>query len=224
MIKKLPYRVLILPFIIACSGSHTPKDAPTVDTIPMMVMQIQKCSRLYTAEVCIHKIVTHDDTKQLSGKLLQQSFNIDLPLSNRKVAIPMDATIKAYIDFDGFNENNVDYYGQKINITLPDPKVILIGTRINHNDVKQYVSIMRSNFSDAELSAYEQQGRKAILKDISQTGIIELARENVARILVPMLVQMGYKEENITISFRKKFTAYDIPELLEKDTNDYERQ
>ena len=29
-----------------------------IDTIPMLIMQVQKCSRLYTAEYNIHKIVT----------------------------------------------------------------------------------------------------------------------------------------------------------------------
>ena len=30
----------------------------SIDTLPMLVMQIQKCSRLYTTEYRIHKIVT----------------------------------------------------------------------------------------------------------------------------------------------------------------------
>ena len=136
MTKKLLYFVLILPFIMSCSGKQAPKETLAVDTIPMMVMQIQKCSRLYTAEVRVHKIVTHDDTKKLEGKILQKSFSIDLPLGERKVAIPMDATVKAYVDFDGFSANNVHRNGRKIEITLPDPKVTLTGTRINHDDVK----------------------------------------------------------------------------------------
>ena len=221
MTKKLLYFVLILPFIMSCSGKQAPKETLAVDTIPMMVMQIQKCSRLYTAEVRVHKIVTHDDTKKLEGKILQKSFSIDLPLGERKVAIPMDATVKAYVDFDGFSANNVHRNGRKIEITLPDPKVTLTGTRINHDDVKQYVAMLRSNFTDAELTSYERQGREAIIKDIPQMGIIETARESAARILVPMIVQMGYKEEDITIRFRKKFTWKDIPEILEKTVNEH---
>ena len=213
MTKKLLYFVLILPFIMSCSGKQAPKETLAVDTIPMMVMQIQKCSRLYTAEVRVHKIVTHDDTKKLEGKILQKSFSIDLPLGERKVAIPMDATVKAYVDFDGFSANNVHRNGRKIEITLPDPKVTLTGTRINHDDVKQYVAML--------LTSYERQGREAIIKDIPQMGIIATARESAARILVPMIVQMGYKEEDITISFRKKFTWQDIPEILEKTTNEH---
>ena len=44
--------------------------------------------------------------------------------SNRKVAIPMDATLKAYVDFSGFSAKNVNRQGDKIEIILPDPKVM----------------------------------------------------------------------------------------------------
>jgi hypothetical protein len=34
-------------------------------------------------------------------------------------------------------------------------------------------------------------------------GIEETARANAAKVLVPMLKQLGYDEQNITIAFRK---------------------
>jgi p-aminobenzoyl-glutamate transporter AbgT len=40
--------------------------------------------------------------------------------------------------------------------------------------------------------------------------IIEMAQENAARVLVPMIAQMGYREEEITIAFRKNLTITDI--------------
>ena len=33
-----------------------------------------------------------------------------------------------------------------------------------------------------------------------------------------MITKMGYKEENITITFRKKFTDSDLPMILENNT------
>ena len=36
-----------------------------IDTLATLVMQIQKCSRLYTTEYQVHKIVTHDDDIKL---------------------------------------------------------------------------------------------------------------------------------------------------------------
>ena len=190
--------------LTACS-SDAPTTPPVVDdrdTIPSLVTQVQKCSRLYTTEYHIHKIVTHDDVIRLKGKLLQQDFDIPLPLGERKIAIPMDATLKAYIDFSTFSEENVERSGDRITILLPDPRVVLTSSKINQDEVREYVGLARSRFTDQELSRYEEQGRQAILKSVPDLGIVEMARENAARVLVPLLTDMGFDERNVTIAFR----------------------
>lgn len=65
------------------------------------------------------------------------------------------------------------------------------------------------------MTHYEQQGRQQIVGSITEMGIIESARQSAARQLFPMLRQLGYKESDITISFRKKFTTADITRILE---------
>jgi hypothetical protein len=202
----------------SCSRHKTEQETVTIDTIPMMVMQIQKCSKLYTAEYKVHKIITHDDKMKLNGSFMKKDFSINLPLGSRKIAIPMDATLKAYIDFADFNEDNVKRQGDKIEIILPDPHVTLTSTRINHDEIKQYVALTRSRFSDEELSSYERQGREAIIKDIPSMGMMDMARESAARTLIPMIEQMGFEESNITVSFRKHYTLNDIKSLLDKTT------
>jgi hypothetical protein len=181
------------------------------DTVPSLVIQIQKCARLYTTEYHIHKIVTHNDILKLKGNILRKDIDIKLPLGERKIAFPMDATLKAYIDFSDFSESNIERSGDKITILLPDPKVVMTSSKINRNEVKEYVGLTRSYFTDKELSSYEQQGRQSILNSVSQLGIKQTAQENAARVLVPMLTEMGYKEENITIAFRK---SLDIMKLI----------
>lgn len=212
--------LLLLGFLslTACRHGKTDTETAAVDTVPLLVTQIQKCSRLYTAEAHIHKIVTHDDQLKLKGSILKNDFSIALPGGNRKVAIPMEATVKAYIDFAGFSAKNVKRQGEKIEIILPDPKVVLTGTKIDHGSVHQYVSLTRSNFSDEELSAYEQEGRKGIIADLPALDIMETARRSAAHTLVPMLTDMGFKAENITVSFRKKFTADDLRQLVQDIT------
>lgn len=212
--------ILFSIFMLCCSCSRhkTEQETVTIDTIPMMVMQIQKCSKLYTAEYKVHKIITHDDKMKLNGSFMKKDFSINLPLGSRKIAIPMDATLKAYIDFADFNEDNVKRQGNKIEIILPDPHVTLTSTRINHDEIKQYVALTRSRFSDEELSSYERQGREAIIKDIPSMGMMDMARESAARTLIPMIEQMGFEESNITISFRKHYTLNDIKSLLDKTT------
>ena len=201
---------------------HTQKDVPNnaaismrgIDSVPMLIMQVQKCARLYTAEYKVHKIVTHDDVIKLKGTIFQQSFDFTMPLGDRKIAIPMDATLKAYIDFSQFSEKNVERQGDRITILLPDPKVILTSSKIDQKNMKQYVSLTRANFSDAEIANYQQQGRAAIIANIPELGILETAQANAAKVLVPMLKEMGYQEKNITIAFRKQYGINDIQGLL----------
>ena len=170
---------------------------------PSLVTQMRQCSRLYTTEYRIHKIVTHDDVLRLKGNLLSQKIDIPLPLGERKVAIPMDATLKAYIDFSNFSDDDIERDGKHITILLPDPKVVMTSSKINQKEVREYVGLTRAHFTDKELTAYEQQGRQAILNSIPELGILEQAQANAARVLVPMLTEMGYQEEDITIAFRK---------------------
>lgn len=205
----------------ACSDKKAPAGKTAdIDTIPMMVMQIQKCSRLYTAEYNIHKIITHDDRMKIKGTFMQKDFNITLPVGERKIAIPMDATLKAYIDFGDFTEKNIHRKGEKIEIILPDPKVELTSSRINHNDIKKHVALLRSGFTDEELTGYERQGRESIVNSIPQMGIIEMAEESAANVLIPMIEQMGYSQNNITVTFRKKFTADDLPFIITKKSSE----
>ena len=205
----------LLPLTWNCSCNDnrqelSAKEAGIVDTMPGIVMQIQQCSHLYTTEIKIHKIVTHDDVVRLKGNVLNLPFDIPLPLGDRKVAIPMDATLKAYIDFSDFSEKNIERQGNKITVVLPDPQVVLTSSKINQKEIKEYIGIVRSHFTDKELTNYEQQGRMAIINDIPQMDIIQTAQANAARVLVPIIAQTGYREEDITIAFRKTLTINDI--------------
>lgn len=206
--------VFVTLLLMSCSrgGDTMQEEQPmATDTIPLLVMQIQKCARLYTTEYHIHKIVTHDDILKLKGNLLSKNIDVALPLGERKIAIPMDATLKAYIDFSDFSERNIERHGNKITIVLPDPQVVLTSSKINQHEIREYVGLVRSQFTDKELSSYEQQGRQAILNSVSRLGIKQQAQANAARVLVPMLTEMGYREENVTIAFRRNL---DIMKLI----------
>ena len=219
MKKSSLFFALACLLICACNKGEEQKAEQTnyqsIDTVPMLVMQVQKCSKLYTSEFKVHKIVTHDDVVRLKGSVLRQDYNIKIPLGERKIAIPMDATLKAYIDFSQFSDKNIERQGDKITVLLPDPKVTMTSSKIDQKNVRHYVALARANFSDAEMTDYEQQGRAAIIQSIPELGIIDIAKENAARVLVPMLVQLGYREENITIAFRKEFNQNNIMRLLE---------
>lgn len=204
---------------LSCTEKAKPGDTPAaIDTIPTLITQVKKCSRLYTAEYKIHKIITHNDEVRAKGKILNHEYDVALPVGERKVAIPVDATIKAYIDFGDFSERNIKRNGRKMEILLPDPHVQLTASRINHGEIRKYVAMMRQNFSDSELANYEQQGRKAIINDIPRLDITDMAKESATKIIVPFFVGMGFNEEDITVTFRKDFTAKEIIRMVDPTT------
>lgn len=207
---------MVAMFATSCNQSKTEAAQEQVDTLPMMVMQIKKCSKLYVAEYHVHKIITHEDNLSINGRFMKQDYNIDLPMGKRKIAIPMDATIKAYIDFANFDETNISRHGSKIEILLPDPHIVISSTRIDHKGVKEYVPLLRSRFSDDELTNYERQGRNAIVDDLPNMGITEMAQESAARTLIPMIKQLGFNENDIVITFRKNFGKTDYLQLIDK--------
>ena len=201
--------VIVIIGVLMCRGTVVQESADShgetadyhsIDTLPMLISQVRKCSKLYTA-----------------GSLLQRQFNIKLPLGDRKIAIPIDAKLKAYIDFSQFSERNIERHGDRITIILPDPQVTMTSSKIDQKHVKQYVALARANFSDAEMSAYEQQGRNAIIESIPSLGIFETAQANAAKVLVPMFTAMGYEEHQVTVAFRKHYDVADIQNLIRSE-------
>lgn len=186
---------------------------PLEDTIPM-ITQLQACSRLYTTEYQIRTIVTHSDTTQFRGRGLLDGLRVGVPLSSRHIAIPIDATVKGYVDMADLTERNIRQEGNRLTVILPDPRVELTATKVDHKQTRQFVRFLGRNFTDAERSSFERQGRDSIIASLPQSGIIENARASAARILVPLLTQMGYKEEDITITFRKEFTGDDLRHMI----------
>lgn len=207
---------LLVAFLCGCERNRTEPAPVQVDTLSL-IMQVSKCSKLYTAEFEVHKIVTHDDVFRLKGNFFQRNFDVKVPVGERKILIPMDVTLKAYIDFSGFCEKNVKRTGDRIHIVLPDPRVVVTSSRIDHAQVKQFVALTRSEYTSAELADFARQGEEAVLRTVPEIGILEMARDNAARTLIPLLGRLGFEEQNIVISFRKNYSQSDLPLLLDRE-------
>ena len=138
-----------------------------IDTLQQVVMRTQQQNKLYTTECKIHKVVLFSDTKKIGGKLL----DIDKP-GYRKVAVPLDVTLKGYVDFSTFDSTNVQRTDSMIIITLPDPQIVITASHIDFKAARQYVSTFRSNFNDEEITQLAKQGEDSIKQHIGQYGLV----------------------------------------------------
>ena len=217
--RKLFYFILVLFLVSACGRRDKNQEAvqaEPIDTTAQMVNQINMCSRLYTSEYKIRKIILFDDPAAISFSFLNKVYKIGLPLGQRSVAIPVTATVKTYVDLGKLTKDNIIRDGQKVEIVLPDPQVMLTATHIDHTHIVQNISFFRSHFNDGELALIEQQGRKDIIKSMGSLNILEDARTSAARQLVPIVTAMGFDERNITVTFRKGLTIRDLSKLIKQ--------
>ena len=210
--------ILMLSVLMAVScgktenqHTDTPTSPPqtTVHTrnvsVGKLVTTVRKCSRLYVTECHVHKIITHEDQMKLKGSILGMSYDIGVPVGSRSIAIPINGTLKAYIDFSDFDDGNVVYDGDQIEIVLPDPQVELVSTKIDRDEVKSYIALLRSNFSDKELTEFEAQGRESIIASVGDMRLSERARASASRILIPLIHQLGFPVRDISVTFRSDF-------------------
>ncbi|WP_232210559.1 DUF4230 domain-containing protein [Alloprevotella rava] len=211
--------LLLLSFLSACgkgeknSAAEKASDTVKVDTTALLVRQISNCVRLYTTEYQYHKIVTYSDEPRITGNLGSANFSIPTRLGERKIAIPIDVSVKAYIDFASFSQANIERSDSGIVIVLPDPQIVVTASKIDHAAVRQYIDPLRSRFSDQEMMSFARQGEDSIVRHMDKAAILASAQTGAARILLPMLHRMGYTEHKATISFRHDLT----PESLQKN-------
>lgn len=212
-------RIILLYITVALLAACTTKEAEqqeTQDEQVSIATVISRQSRLYTSEYIVHKIVTHNDLRQLRGSFLGMKFEHELPIGDRKIAIPIDVVLQAYVDFSQIRDEDIEVQGDALHITLPDPRIVVASSKVDNRGIKTHVSWLRSDFTDAELTNFTQQGVASVLRTIPQMGIIESARQNAATLLIPLLADMGYTRERIVITFRKEFDEADLPALVDK--------
>ena len=142
----------------------------------MLVTQVQQSSRLYTTEYRIHKIITHNDEMKLSGSIMKKDFSVNLPLGERRIAILWMPRWRHILTCQpSWKEHTKGWEETHCHPTRSEDCV-----HFNEDwpqGVKEYVALTRRNFTDAELTNYEAQGRKQILNAIPQMGIIQQAQE-----------------------------------------------
>ena len=224
IIHFLPLLLIYLFLLGSTSSCHHEKEQPStssekaetpMDTTATIVLKVNRCARLYTTEYHIHKIVTHTDEPTLKGHILGIPVNMNTRIGDRKIAIPIDVTLKGYIDFSDFNTRNVNRTDSSIVITLPEPKIIATATQVDHKGTRQFIDLTRSRYTDEEITQFTRQGTEQILKNISRYGILEQTRMSAARTLIPILQHLGYKEEQIEVRFGKIYNDDELFKMVQ---------
>ena len=80
---------IISSAMLSCKADRKPVAAKaSIDTIPALVAQVKKCSRLYTAEYKLHKIITHSDEVRAKGKIFNHEYDFALPMAAARWQYP----------------------------------------------------------------------------------------------------------------------------------------
>ena len=219
--KKISVAFLALVTLFLCSCQDQKKPVQESGVSPQevqaqIVSQIQECSRIYTAEYEVSKIIIHEDEKRIKGNLAGIGINIGLAGTQRVIAIPITGVLKGYVDLSDIKPENVRIAKDSIEIIMPDPKVELVSTSINHKDIKENESFFSSKFSDAELSKIQQQGRQMLVASIPSLGILPQVRECSVRTLVGFLEKFGYTADQINITFIQNLDSPSSKDLMKE--------
>ena len=219
-VTRLLLFVVALLLISSCKKTTVSTPAPSpelaVDTVALAVMQVRQCSRLYVTEMQVHKLVTHVDEPRIKGKMLGMSVDMPARMGQRRVAIPIDVTIKAYVDLEQFTKEQVHVTDSTVFITLPDPKLVITASRIDNNGTRQFIDPLRSRFSDEEITQFAAQGTDSIEAHISQLDIESKAQASAARQLLPVLQNKAFRGKKVVVQFRKHFNNGELLQMIEK--------
>ena len=205
--KRYGWLAILLAFLMTgCFLSKSPEEKGKE-----VVHSISRSARLYTVQYNVHKVLTYQDFSSLETSFLFEKITIPIP-GERKIVLPMDAVLKAYIDFSSFSDENVSVVGDHITITLPAPKIEMTSAKVDYTGEKQFLSWNRFSFTEDERESLLRKGREKVLADMKGSDIIERSQLGAYNALVPLVEAAGFRRENIVIRFDQ--------ELLDKSHNE----
>lgn len=154
------------------------------------ILALKTMSDLATTEYTVTKIVKANDN------------NTWYTLGDRKILISCQATVKAGIDLSQLNEDDIIANGKKIEIHLPQPKLVSLNMPPANIKVEyEAVGPLRSDFSSAERDALMVQAEQQIRNSIEDMGVYKTAKEHTITFFMSYLRRLDF--EDIKLTFDK---------------------
>ena len=88
----------------------------------------------------------------------------------------------------------------------------------------QYIDLVRSSFSDAEVLSFARQGADSIIAHLDRADIVASARQGARKALTPLLRHAGFAPGNVDIDFRPDFKAEETVLKIETLPNEIQLQ
>jgi hypothetical protein len=176
-------------FIASCLLLLAVSCQPNPEELKEKVLKIKDMSELGTVEYTVTKMIRASDDKTW------------YKFGSRKILFSCEARIKAGVDLSQVKPQDVKLEKDKLTLNLPKAKIIYI--TIAPDKIKEEykdVSIVRSNFSNAEKDNLLVQGEKNIQEMVPSLGILETAEKNTRELLTSWLRQCDFKTVEITFN------------------------
>ncbi|HYD53605.1 MAG TPA: DUF4230 domain-containing protein [Gemmatimonadaceae bacterium] len=157
----------------AASRIGTP--APPVVTQETVVEQLREVARLVSSEMTLRDVVTYRQTR----------FG-----STKQTLLVVTARVTAGIDLDRGTQIRIDSAAKRIHVTLPPAQVFGVDI-VNVRTYDERAGLLNP-FRPSDRDAIQQRVRSQLVVAAQQSGILEHADRNAARILHGLLARGGY--------------------------------
>lgn len=178
--RSIVYLLSFLFYLTACSDE---KKLPKPE-----VYQIREIGELSTTEYVFSKVLRVNDPAEW------------YKFGDRKILLSCKAKVKAGIDLQNIQKEDIAIDGDKIIVQLPSPRITSFNmepssVRTEVVDVDGF----RSDFSQTDINQILQMGEKSIRASLTETGIYKEAEKNAVSFVQEFYGQLGYSEVIVKI-------------------------
>jgi hypothetical protein len=169
----------------------------------LVVGKIQKASKLSTTEFTVDKLVFGVKNKRILWVI---------KLNQAQFLAQSQAIIKAGIDLEKIQDEDITIEGKKISLTLPPVEIINFSYPAEKFKEIEFLSsnVFAAHINLEDQEKFFQDAEIDIRNSLQYMGIVEATQTKTRALLVPMLENLGYDE--IYIDFKQGDLIVEIGE------------